>query len=76
MDTVLAKILAKTDQTSDLFSLIDDANDIVVSEVEGMFEKNGQYGALCKLYGKRGDEDRLLEAWARYAYVASSKLAI
>ncbi|EJC97726.1 uncharacterized protein FOMMEDRAFT_162532 [Fomitiporia mediterranea MF3/22] len=67
VDTVLAKILAETDDTTELYTLVDEANDIVVEEVESTFEKNGQYNALCKLYEKAGNEEKLLEAWSKLA---------
>lgn len=66
VDTVLAKILAETDDTSELYTLVDEPNDIVIEEVEPTFEKNGQYNALCKLYEKAGNEEKLLEAWSKY----------
>ena len=31
---------------------MDGPNDIVLEEVEETFEKNGQFGALCRLYEK------------------------
>ena len=66
VDTVLAKLLSLTDQTSELYELIDATNDIVIDEVQAVFEKNGQYNALCKLYANTGDEEKLLECWAKY----------
>ncbi|KAL5523259.1 hypothetical protein ACEPAF_1526 [Sanghuangporus sanghuang] len=65
VDTVLAKILAEADDTAELYTLVDETNDIVLEEVEATFEKNGQYNALCKLYEKAGKEDKLLEAWSK-----------
>ncbi|KAI5122616.1 hypothetical protein M0805_008706 [Coniferiporia weirii] len=67
VDTVLAKISAETDKTAELYTLVDEPNDIVIDEVEEQFEKNGQYNALCKLYVKSGDEEKLLEAWSKLA---------
>ena len=53
VDTVLAKILAETDSDiRELYTLVDGPNDIVLEEVEETFEKNGQFGALCRLYEK------------------------
>ena len=53
VDTVLAKILAETDNNiRELYTLVDGSNDIVLEEVEETFEKNGQFGALCRLYEK------------------------
>ncbi|THH03162.1 hypothetical protein EW145_g6477 [Phellinidium pouzarii] len=67
VDTVLAKILAENDKTSELYTLIDEPNNIAISEIEVSFEKNGQYNALCKLYIKCGDEEKLLETWSKLA---------
>ena len=66
MDTVLAKVLAESDDTEEMYTLVDGTNDVVIEEVEATFEKNGQYNALCKLYEKAGKEDKLLEAWSKY----------
>ena len=63
---MLAKILAEEEDTKALYSLIDEQNDIVLSDVEGVLKSNGQYHALCKLYEKAGDQERLLEAWSKY----------
>lgn len=59
------KILAESEQTTELYNLIDDANDIVLAEVIEPLEKNGQYNALCKLYERHNDEESLLEAWSK-----------
>lgn len=64
----MAKILAETDDTSELYTLVDEPNDIVIEEVEPVFEKNGQFNALCKLYEKAGNEEKLLEAWSKYVW--------
>ena len=66
VDTVLVKILAESEQTTELYTLIDEVNDIVLSEVIEPLQKNGQYNALCKLYERHGEEERLLEAWSKY----------
>lgn len=68
IDTVLVKILAESEDTADLYSLIDGPSEIVLTEVEETLAKNGQYNALCKLYARAGDEDKLLEAWSKYVY--------
>ena len=53
VDTVLAKILVDTySDIRELYTLVDGSNDIVLEEVEETFEKNGQFGALCRLYEK------------------------
>ena len=84
----MAKILAETDNdTRELYTLVDEANDIVLEEVEETFAKNGQFGALCRLYERANEkevekgvkgggeyEEKLLEAWAKS--VTSKKLRV
>ena len=67
VDTILAKTLAESDNTSELYQLIDEPNDIVLAEVEEPLKKNGQYNALCKLYTKAGEVEKLLDSWAKCA---------
>ncbi|KAH8108778.1 hypothetical protein DFH11DRAFT_1710480 [Phellopilus nigrolimitatus] len=67
VDTIIAKILAEAEKTAELYTLVEEPNDIVISEVEEPFEKSGQYNALCKLYMKSGNEGKLLEAWSKLA---------
>lgn len=59
------KILAESEETVELYTLIDGPNDVVLSEVEKPLKKNGQYNALCKFYERRGYEGKLLQAWAQ-----------
>lgn len=67
VDTVLVKLLADADDTtSELQTLIDEPNDIVLSEVEEPLRKNGHYSALVKLYQKAGDTAKLLDVWSKY----------
>ena len=50
---VVDTVLAETDNDiRELYTLVDGPNDIVLEEVEETFEKNGQFGALCRLYEK------------------------
>ncbi|KAK7047338.1 hypothetical protein VNI00_006569 [Paramarasmius palmivorus] len=67
VDTVLVKLFAQFEKTADLYTLLNEANDIVVSEVEQVLQKNGQYNALCMLYKQRGEDDKLLDAWSKVA---------
>lgn len=62
---MIAKILAETEQTAELYTLVEEPNDIVIDEVEESFQKNGQYNALCKLYMRASDEEKLLDAWSK-----------
>ena len=66
VDTVLAKLFAQHEKTTDLFALLDESEVVVFPEVESVFRATGQYGALCKVYSKRGDDAALLETWSKY----------
>ncbi len=66
VDTVLAKLFALGEKTTDLYALLDESDMIVFPEVEPVFRATGQYSALCKMYSKRGDDAALLEAWSKY----------
>lgn len=65
MDTVLAKIYSKSGKTRELHALIKEPNDIILDDVETTFVGSEQYSALCRLYEKQGQTERLLDAWAR-----------
>lgn len=45
--------------------MVEEANDIILAEVEPVLTKTGQYNALCILYRQRGDDEKLLEAWSK-----------
>ena len=65
IDTVLAKLYAEFEKTKDLYTLLQEPNDIAVSEVEPLLQRTGQYNALCILYRQRGDDLKLLDTWAK-----------
>ncbi|KAH9057206.1 hypothetical protein EDB87DRAFT_1578953 [Lactarius vividus] len=65
IDTVLAKLFARSEKTTDLYALLDESDLVVLPEVEPVFRATGQYSALCKMYSKRGDDAALLEAWSK-----------
>ncbi|KAG2008787.1 hypothetical protein CC2G_014181 [Coprinopsis cinerea AmutBmut pab1-1] len=67
IDTVLAKIYAQSEKTSELYDLLSSPNSIVLSEVEDVFRETGQYNALCMLYQLGGPEndEKLLEVWSK-----------
>ncbi|EEB93051.1 hypothetical protein MPER_08348, partial [Moniliophthora perniciosa FA553] len=67
VDTILVKLFAQFEKTADLYTLLNEANDVIISEVEEVLQKNGQYNALCMLYKQRGEDDKLLDAWAKVA---------
>ena len=62
---MLLKILAESESTAELYKLIDETNDIVIEEVEEVLAKNGQYNSLCKLFAKRGDDQKLLDVLSK-----------
>ncbi|KAI0064243.1 hypothetical protein BV25DRAFT_1823215 [Artomyces pyxidatus] len=65
VDTVLAKLFARAEKTTDLYALLSESNDLVVAELEPVFQTTGQYNALCMIYQKRGDDEKLLEVWSK-----------
>ncbi|KAJ7063354.1 hypothetical protein C8F01DRAFT_984930 [Mycena amicta] len=67
VDTVLAKIYAQSEKTKELYALIEEPHAIVLPEVESILKTNGQYNALCMLYQQSGDEENLLQVWAKLA---------
>ena len=67
MDTVYAKLLARGEKTTKLYTLIEESKDIVLEEVESEFLTQGQFNALSKLYGRAGAVEKQLELWSKYA---------
>lgn len=68
MDTVLVKILAKSDDTAELNDLINHTNNIVLSDVEQSLKDNNQYSVLCRLYKKIKNDKKLLEAYSKSVF--------
>jgi hypothetical protein len=64
VDTVLAKVYAKSLKSSELETLVSEASDLVLSEVEPFFLAAEQYSTLCRLYEREGETEKLLDAWA------------
>ncbi|KAJ7235454.1 hypothetical protein B0H12DRAFT_1141579 [Mycena haematopus] len=65
VDTVLAKIYAQAEKTKELYSLLQEPHQIVLSEIEPVLRQTGQYNALCVLYKQIGDDENLLQVWAK-----------
>ncbi|KAF5369852.1 hypothetical protein D9758_001393 [Tetrapyrgos nigripes] len=65
VDTVLVKLFAQSEKTKELYALLQEPHDVVLAEIEPVLQKNGQYNALCMLYKQSGEDDKLLEAWAK-----------
>jgi hypothetical protein len=64
VDTVLAKIYAKTQKPKELHALIGEHSDISLLEVETTFMQTEQYAALCRMYEREGETEKLLDAWS------------
>ncbi|KAH9916957.1 uncharacterized protein BXZ73DRAFT_92415 [Epithele typhae] len=67
VDTVLAKLHVATGKLPDLTALIDQPNSISLPELEPELIKSRHIGALCKLYERTGDMEKLLQTWSRLA---------
>ncbi|KDQ52181.1 hypothetical protein JAAARDRAFT_40532 [Jaapia argillacea MUCL 33604] len=67
VDTALGKLFALQDRRSELQSLVEEQNDVVLSEIEDTLIKSKNYSALCRLFSQRGEEAKLLNAWSRLA---------
>ncbi|KAJ7109430.1 hypothetical protein C8R44DRAFT_802494 [Mycena epipterygia] len=65
VDTVLAKIYAQAEKTKELYTLIQEPHAIVLSELEPVLKQTGQYNALCMLYKQTGEDENLLQVWAK-----------
>ncbi|KAG6819186.1 hypothetical protein H0H93_014532, partial [Arthromyces matolae] len=64
VDTVLVKLYAQIEKTQELYNLLLEPHNIIISEVEPVLKRNGQYNALCMIYRENGDEGKLLEVWS------------
>lgn len=65
IDTVLVKLFVEFDKTTELHALLNESNDVFISEVEPIFEQNQHYDALCTLYKQKGNDLKLLDTWAQ-----------
>ena len=61
-----AKLLARGEKTSKLYTLLEEPNEIVLEEVESDFLTRGQFGPLSKLYERAGATEKLLDLWSKY----------
>lgn len=67
VDTVLAKLFAQDEKTTDLYALLDNgSHEIDVMEVKETFIRSGQYNALLQLFRLRALHDELLEGCSKY----------
>lgn len=74
VDTVLVKLLAKTEKTAELYTLLGEDNAVELSEVEETMRRGGQYNALCMLYRQHKEDIKLLETWSKYVHPDSRDL--
>jgi len=65
VDTVLVKLYAQFEKTKELLNLLQEPNDVSLSEVEPVLQATRQYNALCLLYKQLGEDLKLLESWAK-----------
>ena len=67
IDTVLAKIYAQSEKTTDLYDLLSSPNYVLLSEVEATFRTTGQYNALCMMYQRGGSDydEKVLDVWSK-----------
>ena len=68
VNTVLAKLFARGEKTTDFDALLEESEIVIIPEVEPVFRATGLYSALCKVYSKRGHDAELLEVWSMYAH--------
>jgi vacuolar protein sorting-associated protein 3 len=65
VDSVLVLIYAKTQKTRKLHTLLTEPNDVILGEVEATLIATQQFFALCKLYERTNQDEKLLETWAK-----------
>ncbi|KAG6865541.1 hypothetical protein C0991_001734 [Blastosporella zonata] len=65
VDTVLVKLYTELGKTHELYNLLLEPHDIVVSEVESVLRRHNQYNALSMLYRQKGNEIKLLDVWSK-----------
>ena len=66
-----AKLLARGEKTTRLYTLIEESSDIVLEEVESDFLTQGQFNALCILYERAGAMEKQLDLWSKYVVYLS-----
>lgn len=60
-----AKLLARGGDTTRLYALIEESNNIVLEEAESDFLAQEKYNALCKLYERAGIVGKQLDLWSK-----------
>jgi hypothetical protein len=73
-DTVLAKLLAQCESCDELYDILQEPNDIVLSEIEPILQQTGRFRALCMIYRQRGEHEKLLDVWSKCVPLHNSNL--
>ncbi len=76
VDTVLAKLYTESEDISELNKLIEEPNEILLSELEPYLTRYKRIGVLCRLYKQRGEDLKLLEVWSRSVGYLALKASI
>lgn len=61
-----AKLLARGENVTALYAIIEKSDDIMLEEVESEFLAQEKYNALCKLYERVGTVEKQLDLWSKY----------
>lgn len=65
VDTVLAKLYTESDEITELIKLLEEPNDILLSDLEPALIRSRRVSPLCRLYKQRGENLKLLEAYSK-----------
>jgi hypothetical protein len=68
VDTVLAKLYAKSQKTKELHALLSEPHAVLLADAAPVLLECAQYAALVRLYERAGATDGLLDAWAAYGH--------
>ncbi|KAG6896421.1 hypothetical protein C0992_008386 [Termitomyces sp. T32_za158] len=67
VDTALVKLYAELEKTQELYNILLEPHNVLISEVEPVLKRNRHYNALCMLYREFGDDGKLLDVWSKLA---------
>ncbi|KAK2467972.1 hypothetical protein APHAL10511_000267 [Amanita phalloides] len=65
VDTVLVKLYAQLRKDTELDALLQDANHVLLSEVEESLIQAGRFDALASLYKQQGQDGKMLDLYAK-----------
>lgn len=69
------KLYVELEKPQELYNVLLEPHNVIISEVEPVLKSNRHYNALCMLYRESGDDGKLLDVWSKYA-VLSAALSI